>query len=413
MDSPITPSDLARAVALLIHEKSAETAALNDAKTTNLRELYGMIRTVVKGNQMRDVAAPGDDDGEAWEMFRNDVKWQEGKVDIVLPEFGDVLKGSQEDEEQVDQTMLVDSPAPAPTYTPIPIPAVSTTQRAVYTPRLAVTQDRPKWINGLPNPAAYEPPLDPRVFPLPATGHATQLAFDPSVETQDVIPLESTYAANLHPLPHLQQRHRQKRDRTRSDAGTVKPGETVDNPGFGGWSFGVPPAYVTPSTRRQKVEAFQASRDPVLVEASTVNPVLTNPTEATSSFVAGENMEGKTLVNPITSTTLAPATKDVHAGKGRVDLYELGIGFRVNPVSRGMKKTNKCLTSRDWSVSIPFIPADLFPELMNGVDGVRGNQVPPQSGADREAQGGQCVEFPANEAVPRAGDGQGALGLRP
>lgn len=363
MEPPIAPTDLSRAVTLLIEQKAVESSALQDAKTNNLRELYGMIRSVVKGNQMRDVGEAVGEGEEEWEMFKNDVNWQDGKVDIVLPEFEDAMKGSQEEEEQVDQGILVDSPAPpAPTYTPVPIPALSSTQRAVYTPRLPATQDRPKWINGLPNPAAYEPPLDPRVFPLPATGHATTLAFDPAVETQDVIPLESNYAANLHPLPHLQQRHRQKRDRTRSDAGK---GETIDNPSFGGWSFGVPPSYVQPSTKRQKVEAFQQSRDPALSDAntSTINPVLTNPTEATSSFSAGENMDGKTLVNPISSTTLAPATKDIHAGKGKLDLYELGVGFRVNPVSRGMKKTNKCVTSRDWQVSF-FSLASVCSNLM-------------------------------------------------
>lgn len=367
MVPPITPDDLSRAVALLIAEKSSASSSLKDAKDTNLRELYAMIRSVVKGNGMRAVDMPVSEEegtGEAWEMFKNDAKWQDGKVDIVLPDFEDVLKSSQEDEEQVEHDVLIDSPAP-PTYTPIviPIPTISTTQRQVYTPRFpSANHDRPKWINGAPNSAAYEPPLDPRVFPLPATGHATALAFDPPVETQDVISLESAYAANLHPLPHLQQgqRHRQKRDRTRSDgaaaisaAGGVGKGE-VDNTSFGNWSFGVPPAYVQPSTRRQKVEAFQQSqgtKDPI--PETTINPVLANPLDATTSL--STDMDGKTLTNPIQSSTLAPATKDIHAAKGKgMDLYELGVGFRVNPVSRGMKKTNKCVTSRDWQVS-PFL----------------------------------------------------------
>lgn len=365
----MTADDLSRAVALLIAEKSTSSSTLKDARDANLRELYAMIRSVVKGNGMRAVDAPVsevEETGEAWEMFKSDAKWQDGKVDIVLPDFEDVLKSSQEDEEQVEQNVLIDSPAPT-IYTPItiPIPAISTTQRQVYTPRLQANTDRPKWLNGVLNSAAYEPPLDPRVFPLPATGHATAVAFDPPVETQDVIPLESAYAANLHPLPHLQQgqRHRQKRDRTRSDgalgtgaAGGVGKGE-VDNPSFGNWSFGVPPAYVQPSTRRQKVEAFQQSqgaKDPA--SETTINPVLANPLDATSSLSI--DMEGKTLVNPIPSSTLAPATKDLHAAKGKgVDLYELGVGFRVNPVSRGMKKTNKCVTSRDWQVrSLPRYP---------------------------------------------------------
>jgi hypothetical protein len=375
MDSDVAPSELSQAVALLVREKTDDRTEIQHARDGNLRALYRMIRSVVAGNGMlevRDEREEGDqaENGDAMELFGNEAKWQDGTLKIALPDFEAVAASDrrEQEEEMVEQKMLVD---PSPVPIAFSIPTISAPRRPVYLPRLGendITRPVPKWLNGRLNSAAYEPPMDPHIIPPAASGHVTELGFGATVDGvgEGLIPLESPYAANLHPLPHVQHqsKHRHhrdsgKRDRTRSDG----QNGGVDNPTFGNWSFGVPPAYVQPSQRRQKVEAFQAQvgiKDQVEAVSTTINPVLANPLDAStslSSIQAQETMEGKTITNPIHSSTLAPATRDLHtlkpAGKPS-DLYELGVGFRINPVSRAMKKTNKCVTSRDWQVSESF-----------------------------------------------------------
>lgn len=388
MDIDVTPSELSQAVALLVREKTDARTETQHARDGNLRALYRMIRSVVAGEGMLDVGTDSregedeEEDGEAWEMFQNEARWQGGKLKIALPDFDAVSASErrQQEEDIVEQKMLVDE---SPAQIVFAIPTISAPQRQVYRPRLGesnVTRPAPKWLNGRLNSAAYGPPVDPRIVPLAASGAATGLGFGSTVAGvgEGLIPLESPYAANLHPLPHVQHhsKHRHhrdsgKRDRTRSDG---HANDVVDNPNFGNWSFGVPPAYVQPSQRRQKVEAFQAqvgNKDSTDAAASnTINPVMANPVDATtslSSIQAQDTMEGKTITNPIHSSTLAPATRDIHAHKpsGKPsDLYELGVGFRINPVSRAMKKTNKCVTSRDWQVSYPA--RTLARQLMSG-----------------------------------------------
>lgn len=371
MDSDVTPSELSQAVALLVREKTDVRTQIDHAREGNLRALYRMIRSVVAGNGKLEIGTEAEEDqaqdGESWELFRNEAKLQDGTLKIALPDF-DAVSASErraQEEDIVEQKMLVDeSPAPIA----FSIPTISAPLRKVYLPRLGESdtpRPTPKWLNGRLNSAAYEPPMDPHIIPPAASGHITDLGFGATVEGvgEGLIPLESPYAANLHPLPHIQHQskhrhHREsgKRDRTRSDG---QANGAVDNPNFGNWSFGVPPAYVQPSQRRQKVEAFQAQvgiKDQTDVTLNTINPVLANPLDASTSLSqqVQDTMEGKTITNSIHSSTLAPATRDIHALKpaGKPsDLYELGVGFRINPVSRAMKKTNKCVTSRDWQVS--------------------------------------------------------------
>ncbi|GHJ89496.1 hypothetical protein NliqN6_5898 [Naganishia liquefaciens] len=374
MDPDVTPSELAQAVALLVREKSDARTEIQHARDGNLRALYRLIRSVVAGNGMLDVGAePGEgenqeQDAEAWELFRNEARFQDGTLKIALPDFDAVSASErrQQEEDIVEQKMLVDE---SPGQIAFAVPTISAPQRQVYRLRFGESDNArpaPKWLNGRLNSAAYEPSVDPHIVPSAASGVTTELGFGSTVEGvgEGLIPLESPYAANLHPLPHVQhhskhRHHREsgKRDRTRSDG----QASTVDNPHFGNWSLGVPPSYVQPSQRRQKVEAFQAqvgNKDQTDAAASsTINPVMTNPTDAStslSSLQSQDTMEGKTITNPIHSSTLAPATRDIHAlrppGKPS-DLYELGVGFRINPVSRAMKKTNKCVTSRDWQTA--------------------------------------------------------------
>jgi hypothetical protein len=124
----------------------------------------------------------------------------------------------------------------------------------------------------------------------------------------------------LHPLRHVQHRcnhlhHREsgKCDRTRSDG----QNGGIDNLTSGSSSFGVPPANGQPNRRRQKVEAFQAQvgiKDPVEAVSMTVNPVLANPlvpSASLSSMRSEEPMEDEMITNPIHSSTLAPATRDL------------------------------------------------------------------------------------------------------
>jgi hypothetical protein len=220
-----------------------------------------------------------------------------------------------------------------------------------------------------------------------------------------LIPLEDPYAANLHPLPpvnqplkHKHHHHRResgKRERTRSAADgtatsstTASPAIVPDNPTFGNFSFGVPPAYIQASQKRSKIGLYQAQQygqtqgkvtggkveDVVMEEKpsvpamTTMNPVLANPTDATTALAppplpvtsatttvaASEHEPRGTIINPISSSTLAPATRALPAAgtdKG-MDLVELGVAFKANPLSRMIKKTNKCLTSRDWQVRL-------------------------------------------------------------
>ncbi|KAJ9095236.1 hypothetical protein QFC21_005602 [Naganishia friedmannii] len=456
MQTDVEPQELVQAVAALLQNKTAAVADIQRERDANLRELYRMITAVVHGDGMLDTL---DDQGsrddaegtEGWELFKSEASLQGegGGLRIALPDLAVIEVSSnamevdseeekqgirQQEEAEVERRVLQDvitPPAPTVVVPTFVVPIIQTTAaatRQVYIPRSLRTDATdvgttaltnaaaPRWINGRLNPAAYEPPLDPRIWPVAASGHATELGFGKEgKEKQDgqmtdeivrgdpfevLIPLEDPYAANLHPLPpvnqplkHKHHHHRResgKRERTRSavDGTTTTPTVVPDNPTFGNFSFGVPPAYIQASQKRAKIELYQAQQQgqtqgkitggkveddaveekPSVPAMTTMNPVLANPTDATTALAlpppppltstliaaaATEHEPRGTIINPIPSSTLAPATRALSAagtGKG-MDLVELGVGFKANPLSRMMKKTNKCLTSRDWQTA--------------------------------------------------------------
>ncbi|KAJ9112645.1 hypothetical protein QFC19_000665 [Naganishia cerealis] len=442
MQAEVEPEELAQAVALLIQEKTAAVADIQRERDVNLRTLYRMITSVVHGDGMLDTFVEEGqgavvDGAEGWELFKSEasVQGQEG-VRIALPdlqavEVSSVMEVDGETAERGGKEGQGDGGDMAMHHVKSSasvVPIIQATARQVYVPRVlrpdatdaAGNTTVPRWLNGRPNPAAYEPAFDPRVWPLAATGHVSQLGFGTTHESEQgsavgrdrdpfemLIPLEDPYAANLHPLPPVQQpskhkhhhhrRETSKRDRTRSggvgtDGVTGMTAVTPDNPSFGNFSFGLPPAYIQASQKRQKIELYQTQmqasasasgqgaqapgrvgkvEDDGLGETAsattamttTINPVLANPTDATTALApppppstttttVGEHEPRGVIVNPIPSSTLAPATRAI-AGRsgGGVDLVELGVGFKVNPLSRMMKKTNKCLTSKDWQTA--------------------------------------------------------------
>lgn len=466
MSPNVEPRELVQAVALLLQEKTAAVADVQRERDANLRELYRMITAVVHGDGMLDTLAE-DNQGEAlegtegWELFKSEASLQGegGGLKIALPDLAAIEVSSnamevdaeeemqgqrQAEEDEVESKVLQDSiTPPAPVITPFVVPTVpasAAATRQVYIPRslrpdaadagtaTGTTTAAPRWLNGRLNSAAYEPAMDPRIWPVAASGRATELGFgkegkqEQEVTMTDgalvrgdpfemLIPLEDPYAANLHPLPpvnqplkHKHHHHRResgKRERTRSAAdgttATATSASTLvpDNPTFGNFSFGVPPAYIQASQKRAKVELIQAQHaaqskaagskaeegpteeKPNMSTITTMNPVLANPTDATTALApppplslatttpsVPEHEPRGTIINPIPSSTLAPATRALPSpGTGkRTDLVELGVGFKANPLSRIMKKTNKCLTSRDWQVRHSHFP--LFRSLI-------------------------------------------------
>jgi hypothetical protein len=151
-------------------------------------------------------------------------------------------------------------------------------------------------------------------------------------KVDELVPLESPYAAGLHPLPNglvgslgkRGHRHHHRRDRRRSSVGggdntgsekpvntapvattTAKVASSMMIPGTS--AYALPPAYV--SRRRA------ALADPTQVQA--------------------ENQE-------------LSQQRAEQREKEEVDLIELGVSFSVNPVSKMVQRNNKCMMSKDW-----------------------------------------------------------------
>ncbi len=179
----------------------------------------------------------------------------------------------------------------------------------VYTPKMAPAKSMKK--DKLPeyHPSLYPPAGTGALFPPPTPpggefGYIGVREDHPlTPEDMTLMPLEGDYASELHPLP--------------------------------------PPPPRRPRTNRREAAEESSRHGPHLTTSVAVQATI--PPRSRDSRSSSPTKDGLIQVDG-GMTGSGPA----HA---RVDLYKLNVGFSVNPVSKMLHRSNKCVTSKEWQTA--------------------------------------------------------------